>query len=88
MGAYTPLSGFMGEEDWQNCCLNMSISNIKNEPYKYSNNMLDPGLFLYSFSIDNDNIQPHGSYQLKYNPQSHFPCRAQIIFSRHNRKVE
>ena len=35
------------------------------QPYKYSNNMLDPGLFLYSFSIDNDNIQPHGSYQLK-----------------------
>ena len=35
------------------------------QPYKYSNNILDPGLFLYSFNINNDTIQPHGSYQLK-----------------------
>ena len=27
MGAYTPLDGFMNEEDWKNCCLNMKLSN-------------------------------------------------------------
>ncbi len=27
MGAYTPLDGFMNEEDWKSCCLNMKLSN-------------------------------------------------------------
>jgi len=27
MGAYTPLDGFMGEEDWRGCCVDMSLSN-------------------------------------------------------------
>jgi sulfate adenylyltransferase len=27
MGAYTPLDGFMGEEDWRRCCTDMSTSS-------------------------------------------------------------
>lgn len=27
MGAYTPLSGFMGAEDWRNCCENMHLAD-------------------------------------------------------------
>ncbi len=27
MGAYTPLTGFMGEEDWRGCCLDMATSD-------------------------------------------------------------
>lgn len=27
MGAYTPLTGFMGEEDWRSCCKDMSLEN-------------------------------------------------------------
>jgi sulfate adenylyltransferase len=27
MGAYTPLTGFMGEEDWRGCCLDMVTSD-------------------------------------------------------------
>ena len=27
MGAYTPLDGFMGEEDWRGCCTDMMLSN-------------------------------------------------------------
>ena len=27
MGAYTPLDGFMGEEDWRGCCMDMTLSN-------------------------------------------------------------
>ncbi len=27
MGAYTPLDGFMGEEDWRGCCLSMNTTN-------------------------------------------------------------
>jgi sulfate adenylyltransferase len=27
MGAYTPLDGFMGEQDWRRCCTDMAISN-------------------------------------------------------------
>jgi sulfate adenylyltransferase len=27
MGAYTPLEGFMGEEDWRGCCVDMSLSD-------------------------------------------------------------
>jgi sulfate adenylyltransferase len=27
MGAYTPLNGFMGEEDWRNCCKDMMTSS-------------------------------------------------------------
>ncbi|WP_299625226.1 sulfate adenylyltransferase [Pelagibius sp.] len=27
MGAYTPLEGFMGEEDWRGCCVDMALSN-------------------------------------------------------------
>lgn len=27
MGAYTPLDGFMGEEDWRGCCTDMATSN-------------------------------------------------------------
>ena len=34
------------------------------QPYMYSKHTLDPGLFLYSFNLDLNNIQPHGSYQL------------------------
>ena len=26
MGAYTPLNGFMCEEDWKNCCLDLKTS--------------------------------------------------------------
>ena len=26
MGAYTPLSGFMGEADWRSCCENMTLA--------------------------------------------------------------
>src|SRR5690349_4427751 len=26
MGAYTPLDGFMGEEDWRRCCVDMQTS--------------------------------------------------------------
>ena len=25
MGAYTPLDGFMGEEDWRGCCIDMAM---------------------------------------------------------------
>jgi sulfate adenylyltransferase len=27
MGAYTPLTGFMGEEDWRGCCVDMATSD-------------------------------------------------------------
>ncbi|MFN3746120.1 MAG: sulfate adenylyltransferase [Hyphomicrobiaceae bacterium] len=27
MGAYTPLDGFMGEEDWRRCCVDMALSS-------------------------------------------------------------
>src|SRR6478672_7099280 len=27
MGAYTPLDGFMGEEDWRSCCTDMMKSD-------------------------------------------------------------
>ncbi len=27
MGAYTPLDGFMGEQDWRGCCADMRLSN-------------------------------------------------------------
>ena len=27
MGAYTPLDGYMGEEDWRGCCVDMALSN-------------------------------------------------------------
>ena len=27
MGAYTPLDGFMGEDDWRGCCVDMALSN-------------------------------------------------------------
>ena len=27
MGAYTPLDGFMGEQDWRGCCVDMKLSN-------------------------------------------------------------
>jgi sulfate adenylyltransferase len=27
MGAYTPLEGFMGEEDWHGCCVDMALSD-------------------------------------------------------------
>jgi sulfate adenylyltransferase len=27
MGAYTPLSGFMGHDDWRGCCLDMKLSS-------------------------------------------------------------
>ena len=27
MGAYTPLDGFMGEEDWRGCCTDMATSS-------------------------------------------------------------
>ncbi len=27
MGAYTPLEGFMGEEDWRTCCVDMSLAD-------------------------------------------------------------
>jgi sulfate adenylyltransferase len=27
MGAYTPLDGFMGEEDWRGCCIDMALSS-------------------------------------------------------------
>jgi len=27
MGAYTPLEGFLGEEDWRACCLDMALTN-------------------------------------------------------------
>jgi sulfate adenylyltransferase len=27
MGAYTPLDGFMGEEDWRGCCVDMALSS-------------------------------------------------------------
>jgi sulfate adenylyltransferase len=27
MGAYTPLAGFMGEEDWRRCCVDMALSD-------------------------------------------------------------
>ncbi len=27
MGAYTPLSGFMGKKDWQGCCVDMKLSS-------------------------------------------------------------
>ena len=27
MGAYTPLKGFMGEEDWRGCCSDMTTSD-------------------------------------------------------------
>ena len=27
MGAYTPLEGFMGEQDWRGCCVDMALSN-------------------------------------------------------------
>jgi sulfate adenylyltransferase len=27
MGAYTPLEGFMGEEDWRGCCTDMTLSD-------------------------------------------------------------
>ena len=27
MGAYTPLDGFMGQEDWRRCCTEMKLSN-------------------------------------------------------------
>ncbi len=26
MGAYTPLDGFMGEDDWRGCCEDMKLS--------------------------------------------------------------
>lgn len=34
------------------------------QPYQYSKNPLDSGLFLYSFNLDMSDIQPHGSYHL------------------------
>lgn len=27
MGAYTPLSGFMGRDDWHNCCVDMQVAS-------------------------------------------------------------
>lgn len=27
MGAYTPLAGFMGQEDWRRCCADMTLTN-------------------------------------------------------------
>ena len=27
MGAYTPLDGFMGEQDWRGCCVDMALSD-------------------------------------------------------------
>ena len=27
MGAYTPLDGFMGEEDWRRCCTDLTTSS-------------------------------------------------------------
>lgn len=34
----------------------------KVQPYIYGNNILDPGLFLYSYSLEVNKMQPHGSY--------------------------
>ena len=35
------------------------------QPYLHSNNNLDSGLFLYSFNIDSNTIQPTGSYKVR-----------------------
>jgi hypothetical protein len=35
------------------------------QPYIHSNNNLDSGLFLYSFNIDSNPIQPTGSYKVR-----------------------
>ena len=39
----------------------------KIQPFLYGNNILDPGLFLYSYSLNVGEIQPHGSYRFDSN---------------------
>ena len=42
----------------------------KVQPYIYASKILDKGLFLYSYSLNVNKLQPHGSYRL--NPQRNF----------------
>lgn len=39
----------------------------KIQPFIYGNNILDPGLFLYSYSLNINELQPHGSYRFDAN---------------------
>ena len=42
MGAYTPLEGFMGEEDWRGCCIDMALSNGAIDWYNLVTSLHDP----------------------------------------------